>query len=47
MDPKDEVTAEALYVSQIQGWIQKEKLEEDAKVIVDEQKILEKPKLKK
>lgn len=38
-DPTEEVTAEALYVSQIQGWIQKEQLEEDARVLIDEQKI--------
>ena len=48
MNKKKVVTTEELFVSKIQGYIKKEKLENQTKVLVDEQKkslIMETPSL--
>ena len=39
IEQKDRVNTEALFISQVQGYIQKEKLESVTKILVDEQKI--------
>lgn len=39
VEQQNRLTSEALFVSKLQGYIQEEKLEEVAKVLVDEQKI--------